>query len=217
MIAVIGVGRFPVRASVSNAMPLCVCDGAAQAATVEPGEIREQMQQERCRVSHVEPVLFPRQQWEGEGGRWGSRGKQPRTWPSLYPPPTSNPKTTPRDTPDLLSCMLGQQNLPRQLHRDARTTFATAAARDNGSSPTPPLSPFLSIFCPLSMLLSAGVYLVLQFFYVFLDGALPPTPDPLSTTTAVKVLIDQFVQAPIFTVIIFGVSVNAAAATAVVS
>lgn len=46
----------------------------------------------------------------------------------------------------------------------------------------------------------------LQFFYVLLDGALPPTPDPLSTTTAVKVVVDQFVQAPIFTVIIFGVS-----------
>ncbi|CAN0151153.1 unnamed protein product [Pylaiella littoralis] len=44
-----------------------------------------------------------------------------------------------------------------------------------------------------------------HFFYVFLDGALPPTPDPLSTTTAVKVLIDQFVQAPIFTIVIFGV------------
>lgn len=44
-----------------------------------------------------------------------------------------------------------------------------------------------------------------KFFYVLLDGALPPTPDPLSTTTAVKVFIDQFVQAPIFTVVIFGV------------
>eukprot|EP00752_Nemacystus_decipiens_P015395 g13728.t1 len=44
-----------------------------------------------------------------------------------------------------------------------------------------------------------------HFFYVLLDGALPPTPDPLSATTAVKVVVDQFVQAPIFTVIIFGV------------
>lgn len=44
-----------------------------------------------------------------------------------------------------------------------------------------------------------------QFFYVLLDGALPPTPDPLSGTTAVKVIIDQFIQAPVFTVIIFGV------------
>ncbi|CAM9679350.1 unnamed protein product, partial [Hapterophycus canaliculatus] len=43
------------------------------------------------------------------------------------------------------------------------------------------------------------------YFYVLLDGALPPTPDPISTTTAVKVVIDQFLQAPIFTVIIFGV------------
>lgn len=50
----------------------------------------------------------------------------------------------------------------------------------------------------------------MQFFYVALDGALPPTPDPLSTTTAIKLVIDQFVQAPIFTIVIFGVStVNA--------
>ncbi|CAM9422787.1 unnamed protein product, partial [Laminaria digitata] len=44
-----------------------------------------------------------------------------------------------------------------------------------------------------------------HFFYVALDGALPPTPDPLSTTTAIKLVIDQFVQAPIFTIVIFGV------------
>ena len=42
-----------------------------------------------------------------------------------------------------------------------------------------------------------------HFYYLLLDGALPPTTDPLSTTTGIKVLIDQFVQAPIFTVIIF--------------
>ncbi|CAM9666052.1 unnamed protein product [Choristocarpus tenellus] len=44
-----------------------------------------------------------------------------------------------------------------------------------------------------------------HFFYVLLDGALPPTPDPLSTTTGLKVVIDQFVQAPVFTVVIFAV------------
>uniref|UniRef100_A0A7S3PZB9 Peroxisomal membrane protein MPV17 n=1 Tax=Chaetoceros debilis TaxID=122233 RepID=A0A7S3PZB9_9STRA len=42
-----------------------------------------------------------------------------------------------------------------------------------------------------------------HFYYLFLDGALPPTEDPLSATTGIKVVIDQFVQAPIFTVIIF--------------
>ena len=42
-----------------------------------------------------------------------------------------------------------------------------------------------------------------HFYYQFLDGALPPTADPFTSTTAIKVLIDQFVQAPIFTVIIF--------------
>jgi len=42
-----------------------------------------------------------------------------------------------------------------------------------------------------------------HFYYQFLDGALPPTEDPFTSTTAIKVLIDQFIQAPIFTVIIF--------------
>lgn len=36
-----------------------------------------------------------------------------------------------------------------------------------------------------------------------LDGALPPTADPLTATTGIKVVIDQFIQAPIFTVLIF--------------
>jgi len=43
-----------------------------------------------------------------------------------------------------------------------------------------------------------------HFYYIMLDGALPPTPDPLTATTGIKVVIDQFVQAPIFTVLIFG-------------
>jgi len=41
-------------------------------------------------------------------------------------------------------------------------------------------------------------------FYLLLDGALPPTPDPWTVTTLQKVFIDQFVQAPIFTIIILG-------------
>ena len=43
-----------------------------------------------------------------------------------------------------------------------------------------------------------------HFYYLLLDGALPPTEDPFTTTTGIKVVIDQFVQAPIFTVLIFG-------------
>merc|ERR1712238_540393 len=39
-------------------------------------------------------------------------------------------------------------------------------------------------------------------FYLLLDGALPPTPDPWTITTLEKVFVDQFIQAPIFTVII---------------
>merc|ERR1711924_546439 len=39
-------------------------------------------------------------------------------------------------------------------------------------------------------------------FYLLLDGALPPTPDPFTVVTLEKVGIDQFVQAPIFTMII---------------
>lgn len=42
-----------------------------------------------------------------------------------------------------------------------------------------------------------------HFYYLVLDQLIPPSPDPLSATTAAKVAIDQFVQAPIFTVIIF--------------
>ena len=40
-------------------------------------------------------------------------------------------------------------------------------------------------------------------YYLLLDGAIPPTEDPWTTTTAIKTVIDQFVQAPIFTVLIF--------------
>jgi peroxisomal membrane protein 2 len=40
-------------------------------------------------------------------------------------------------------------------------------------------------------------------YYLLLDGTIPPTEDPWTTTTAVKTVIDQFVQAPIFTVLIF--------------
>mmetsp|Transcript_38094 Transcript_38094/g.88646 ORF Transcript_38094/g.88646 Transcript_38094/m.88646 type:complete len:224 (-) Transcript_38094:940-1611(-) len=42
-----------------------------------------------------------------------------------------------------------------------------------------------------------------HYYYLALDAALPPTPDPLSATTGIKVVIDQFVQAPVFTVLIF--------------
>jgi len=42
-----------------------------------------------------------------------------------------------------------------------------------------------------------------HFYYLLLDGALPPTPEPFTPTTGIKVLIDQFIQAPIFTVLIF--------------
>jgi peroxisomal membrane protein 2 len=42
-----------------------------------------------------------------------------------------------------------------------------------------------------------------HFYYQILDGALPPTPEPFTTTTGIKVFIDQFVQAPIFTALIF--------------
>ena len=41
-------------------------------------------------------------------------------------------------------------------------------------------------------------------FYLLLDQALPPTPDPFTLTTLEKVGIDQFIQAPIFTIIILG-------------
>lgn len=42
-----------------------------------------------------------------------------------------------------------------------------------------------------------------HFYYQFLDGAIPPTEEPWTATTGIKVVIDQFIQAPIFTVLIF--------------
>ena len=41
-----------------------------------------------------------------------------------------------------------------------------------------------------------------HFYYQLLDAAIPPTPDPFTLTTLGKVGIDQFIQAPIFTIII---------------
>lgn len=62
-------------------------------------------------------------------------------------------------------------------------------------------------FDPMRALRWAFFGLVLQgpwnhFFYQILDSALPPTPDPFTLTTLEKVGIDQFIQAPIFTMII---------------
>jgi hypothetical protein len=42
-----------------------------------------------------------------------------------------------------------------------------------------------------------------HFYFNILDGVLPPTANPFSLTTGVKTFIDQFIQAPIFTVLIF--------------
>ena len=42
-----------------------------------------------------------------------------------------------------------------------------------------------------------------HFYYNILDGVLPPTEEPWTPTTGIKVVIDQAIQAPIFTVLIF--------------
>jgi hypothetical protein len=43
-----------------------------------------------------------------------------------------------------------------------------------------------------------------HYYYLLLDGQIPPTVDePFSVTNIMKVGIDQFIQAPIFTVLIF--------------
>ncbi|GKY98517.1 hypothetical protein MPSEU_000808800 [Mayamaea pseudoterrestris] len=42
-----------------------------------------------------------------------------------------------------------------------------------------------------------------HFYYEQLDSAIPPTTEPFTATNGVKVFIDQFIQAPIFTVLIF--------------
>ena len=55
-------------------------------------------------------------------------------------------------------------------------------------------------FAIFGLVLQAPWY---HFYYQYLDGVLPPTEDPWTATTGIKVVIDQFVQAPIFTVLIF--------------
>lgn len=42
-----------------------------------------------------------------------------------------------------------------------------------------------------------------HFYYNILDSQIPPTEDPFSQTNIVKIVIDQFIQAPVFTVLIF--------------
>ena len=42
-----------------------------------------------------------------------------------------------------------------------------------------------------------------HYYYLFLDGWLPPTVKPFTLVTFGKVFIDQFVQAPLFTIVIF--------------
>jgi len=42
-----------------------------------------------------------------------------------------------------------------------------------------------------------------HFYYLVLDSQIPPSSEPFTPTNGVKVLIDQFIQAPIFTVLIF--------------
>ncbi|GAX22361.1 peroxisomal membrane protein 2 [Fistulifera solaris] len=42
-----------------------------------------------------------------------------------------------------------------------------------------------------------------HFYYLLLDGVLPPTEDPFTATNFLKVVIDQGLQAPLFTILIF--------------
>lgn len=42
-----------------------------------------------------------------------------------------------------------------------------------------------------------------HFYYQLLDGVIPPTEQALSATNIGKLFIDQFVQAPVFTALIF--------------
>lgn len=83
----------------------------------------------------------------------------------------------------------------------------TAAAADDGSVS---VNSSTSAGVDLARFVRFAIFgLVLQapwnhFYYMLLDGALPPTEDPFTATTGIKVVIDQFVQAPVFTVLIFG-------------
>jgi len=80
------------------------------------------------------------------------------------------------------------------------------ALANNGENAQTPSSPAVVDLARVGRFAIFG--LVLQapwnhFYYQILDSALPPTVDPFTSTTGIKVLIDQFIQAPIFTIIIF--------------
>lgn len=42
-----------------------------------------------------------------------------------------------------------------------------------------------------------------HFYFQWLDGWIPPTDDPFTITNGIKVAIDQAIQAPVFTILIF--------------
>lgn len=96
--------------------------------------------------------------------------------------------------------ILGAADLSGQAIQQAIATNDGSASGDESSSNSVDFARFAR-FAFFGLVLQAPWN---HFYYQLLDGALPPTEDPLSATTGIKVVIDQFVQAPIFTVLIFG-------------
>ena len=103
--------------------------------------------------------------------------------------------------------ILGAADLSGQAIQQATSSSSSSSSNDDAttldqldSSSSVDIARFLR-FAFFGFILQAPWN---HFYYLLLDGALPPTEDPFTSTTAIKVVIDQFIQAPIFTVIIFG-------------
>ena len=96
------------------------------------------------------------------------------------------------------SIILGAADLAGQTIEKIRKDDDTAASSDDDLSGTDWAR--TARFAIFGLVLQAPWNHV---YYNVLDGAIPPTPEPFSTTNTVKIFIDQFIQAPIFTVLIF--------------
>lgn len=96
--------------------------------------------------------------------------------------------------------ILGAADLSGQAIQQAISADGDGSASDDASAFSVDIGRFVR-FAFFGFILQAPWN---HFYYQILDGALPPTEDPLTATTGIKVVVDQFVQAPIFTVIIFG-------------
>jgi peroxisomal membrane protein 2 len=99
--------------------------------------------------------------------------------------------------------ILGAADLAGQTFEALQATSSSSAATQQGESSKGRAIDWARAarFAVFGLVLQAPWN---HFYYQILDGQIPPTPsEPFSQTNVVKIIIDQFVQAPIFTVLIF--------------